>query len=80
MNFQDCLTECCKHTELIKQFDRLQGTHLMRVFHDTRPPIVKMIDESTGYQKELDKQAHEDMQKFIGFVFECIWMPLVSEV
>lgn len=36
-----------------------------------------MIDESTGYQEVLDKQAHEDFQAFIMFIMEFVWIPLL---
>jgi hypothetical protein len=74
MTFNDCVIECCQHRELIKQFDRLTGCHVSNVLLDTRAPIVKMIDGATGYQKVLDKQAHEDIQMYIAFIFECIWL------
>ena len=77
MTFNDCVLECCKSHELIKGFNRLTKRNVLT---DTRPPIVRMIDASTGYQKELDKKAHEDMQVFMTFIFEVIWMPLVINV
>jgi hypothetical protein len=76
LTFNEVLLACCKKPELIKEFDRLSGTNVMGIFHDKRPPIIRMIDESTGYQKVLDQKAHDDMQKFISFVFECVWMRL----
>jgi hypothetical protein len=76
MTFNDCVLECCQHRDLIKQFDRLTGCHVSRVLLDTRAPIVKMIDEATGYQKVLDEEAHGDMRVFITFIFECIWCRL----
>ncbi len=78
MTFNDCALECCKQSELIRQFDRLSGTNVMQIFYDKRAPITRMIDEATGYQKELDRKAHEDMQMFLCFIFECVYMPLVS--
>lgn len=77
LNFNECLLETVKQRELIREYDRLSGTNIMQIFYDNRPPMVKMIDEATGYQKEIDKKAHEQMQGFIGFVFECIWIPYV---
>jgi hypothetical protein len=77
MIFQDCLIECCHNQELIKQFNRLAGTNVLAI--DTRPPVVKMIDEATGYQKVLDEKATEDLKAFTVFVFECVWMPLIEQ-
>ena len=51
----------------------------MRVLCDSRPPIVKMVDDATGYQKVIDDLAHKEMQAFISFVFEVIWIPLLEE-
>jgi hypothetical protein len=80
MTFNDCLLECVRTPELIKEFDRLQGSNVMRIFYDKRAPITKMIDEATGYQKVLDAKAYEDMQKFISFCFEYIYIRLPPEV
>ncbi len=80
VTFNDCVLECCKTPALVKEFDRLLGTNLSRVLiADKRPPIVRMIDESSGYQKVLDQKASEEMQKFITFIFEVIWLPLLGE-
>jgi hypothetical protein len=76
MNFQDCLKECCLNRDLVGEFNRLSGTNL--TFIDTRAPITKMIDEATGYQKVLDERQHQDMQKFISFCFEFIWIPFLN--
>jgi hypothetical protein len=78
MNFEECVKECCEHRDLIQQFNRLTGRHVLSNIYDTRPPIVKMIDESTGYQKELDSKAHDDFQAFIIFIFEYIWLPVIT--
>lgn len=78
MSFQECLMECCSNQELVKQFNRLTGRKVLDNIYDKRASIIKMVDESTGYQKELDKKANEDMQFFISFVFEFIWLPVQS--
>ena len=80
MTFEECLRECLMNQELVKEFDRLQGTHLMSLVRDTRAPIVRMIDKATGYQEVLDRQHHEDMQKFITFAYEYIWSRLAIEM
>lgn len=82
MTFQEVVLECTRDTALIKEFDRLQGSNLSKVLipqKDTRKPIEVMIDNATGYDRVLsniDEQFHDDMQKFITFVFECVWLPL----
>ena len=80
MTFNDVLFESCQHPELVREFDRLSGTNVMGVLYDKRPPIVRMIDDATGYQKVLDQKAHADMQQFISFVFEFIFLRLPIEV
>jgi hypothetical protein len=82
MTFEEVVLECCRTPDLIKAYDRLQGSNLSRVLIpqiDTRPPIVKMIDEATGYDKvrtNIDEQFHKEFQGFISFCFECVWLPL----
>jgi hypothetical protein len=76
MSFDDVVLECCQNKELIAQFNRLTGRHVLANLYDTRPPIVKMIDEATGYDKVLEDKGHEDMQAFISFIYECIWCRL----
>lgn len=76
MTFQDCVMECAKNRELVAEFNRLNHSKLLV---DTRKPIEIMVDRATGYQEVLDKKQHEWMQQFISFVFECIWMPLITE-
>lgn len=76
MTFQDCLLESLKNKELIKQFDRLSGTNVMQIFYDNRAPIIRMIDEATGYDKVIDQKLQKDLMDFIWFVYDCIWMRL----
>lgn len=71
MNFQEVAIECIRTPALVSEFNRLTGSKLGI---DTRMPIEKMIDEATGYK---DPET-EDMRKFVAFVFEVIWMPLVN--
>jgi hypothetical protein len=80
VTFEDCVKECCRNSELVKQFDRLRGTNLSRILiADTRAPIIKMIDESTGYDKVLEEKAHKEMSMFIEFCYECVWLRLPEE-
>jgi len=80
MTFNDVLLECCQQKELVDQFNRLTGCKVLSNIYDTRPPIVRMIDESTGYQKILDQKAHEDFTKFLAFVYDCVWIRLPVEI
>ena len=69
MNFSEIAIECIGNSELVKNFNRLTGCN---IGVDKRVPIEKMIDEATGYQ-----WGFEDMEKFIAFVFDCIWLSLI---
>lgn len=62
---------------MVSEFNRLTGRKLLSGLK--RAPIEVMIDEATGYQKEIDKRASDDMQAFMTFVFTVIWLPLLSE-
>ena len=74
MKFEDCLVECCLNEHLVKEFNRLSNTTLD--FRDRRKPIEKMIDDATGYNNPF-KNKLEEMQQFISFCFEFVWLPLV---
>ncbi len=76
MTFLDVVSETLGQPELIKQFNHLTGCELGV---DTRKPIEKMIDDATGYQKELDKKQLEYMGKFLWFVYQTIWLPLANQ-
>lgn len=74
MTFTDVLYECIKHPDFVQQFNRLSGCEL----GDRRALIVKMIDEATGYQAEVDKQQAGYMRQFVEFVYDVIWLRLRS--
>ena len=76
MTFEDIALECIKTPELIKKFNRLTGCKLGV---DTRSIITIMIDKATGYQDEIDKQEEKEMFRFLDFVFEAVWLPLIIE-
>ena len=65
MTFEECVLLCSKNTDLVREFDRLAGTHLSTF--SKRLPLDRMIDESTGRDKDA-------MSKFVVFVFETVWM------
>ena len=76
MTFNEVVLECSRTPELIKEYDRLQGSNLSRVLiPQSQTPIVRMIDEATGYTN-IDEQFHKEFQGFIRFCFECVWLPL----
>ncbi|MFA5048893.1 MAG: hypothetical protein WC516_07770 [Patescibacteria group bacterium] len=77
LDFLYCVEECAKNPKFVKGFNRLMGCHLFE--SDKRAPIVRMIDESTGYQKELDEKKHEEFLMFVAFVWECVWARLPEE-
>ena len=65
MLFHEVLMEAAGNKELVKEFDRLNGTNLSL----KGTPIEIEIDKATG---KLD----DDMIKFINFVYEYIYFPL----
>lgn len=67
--FKFCVHESFKNKELLKQFDRLQGTSLSK---KGLSPIEIEIDKITGKQDD-------DMKKFIKFVDQYIFQPLVTK-
>lgn len=66
----DVIQECLKNSELVKEFNRLRGCS---VGIDKRTPIEIQIDNVTGYN-----QKENDMYEFIGFVIDCVWLPLLN--
>lgn len=69
MTFEECLKKCAETDELVKEFDRLNNTHLSTL--SQRTPLDRMIDEATGRDREA-------VQKFAGFVTEFIWLPMIT--
>lgn len=68
MNFEECVLECARYPGLIHEVDRLLGTLLGK----KRNPIVQMIDKACGYNPD-----EKDLEMFVSFVYEFIWIPLV---
>ena len=60
LTFPAVAVECLANRELVREFNRLSGTHLLE--GNKRAPIEKMIDEATGYQKVLDEREYEEMK------------------
>lgn len=67
MTFEQCVMKCAANKELIQQFDRLAGTNLQ--LHGA--PIELAIDKATG-------KLADDVRRFVSFVDEWIWTPLVE--
>ena len=74
MTFEEVVLECVGNKKLVKEFNRLLGTHINE---DNRSPIHLMIDKTTGYQEEIDKKKDKELRQFFAFVFNCIYLPLV---
>lgn len=71
MTFFACLLQCLDTPELVREFDRLCGTHLSTL--TSRSPLDAAIDEATG----RDMAA---LEQFAAFVHEFIWLRLPRRV
>jgi hypothetical protein len=78
LTFKKVVVECLSHDDLIKQFNRLRGT---KVGIDNRAPIVRMIDEATGFKPTTmdERYKHDELRLFLEFVFDAIWLPMMIE-
>jgi len=63
--FNECIKEAAGMPDLVKEFDRLNGTNLSR----KGSPLDLMIDDSTG-------RMSSDLGKFVEFVREFVYEPL----
>lgn len=70
MTFEECVNVCAGTRELVREFDRLAGTHLSEI--GRRAPIHAMIDEASG----RDAAA---FRKFVAFVAEFVWAPMLCD-
>lgn len=61
--FRELCIHCASNQELVREFDRLNGTNLSEI--GRRSPIAAMIDEATGRDADT-------MRKFMTFVYECV--------
>ena len=77
MSLLDVVKECASHKEFVEGFNKLTGCCLLE---DTRDPLVRMIDETTGYNVKLMDKQISYMQQFILFVYETVWTRLPDEV
>ncbi len=65
MTFKEILLESAANKELVKEFDRLNGTNLSL--------------KGSGLDLEIDKASgrlEDDMKLFIEFVYEFVWLRL----
>lgn len=62
LTFAACLEAAAGTPELVAEVDRLYKTNLLR----QQPPIVNMVDDAG--------KADEDMQTFLRFVWNCVFI------
>ena len=75
MEFRDCVMECFSNKDFIREYNRLTNSRLIA---DDRKPIIRAIDKATGYDQVLLEQQKAEARKFILFVWEIIWCPLLE--
>jgi hypothetical protein len=73
MTFNDCVFECAKNNEFIREFNRLTGCNFGQSLK--RSPIVIAVDDATGFSGE----SPEDMGLFVAFVDEFVWSRLIEK-
>ena len=66
--FMMVLDRCLEEEELIEQFERLSGIKRPPA---RQHPLVRMVDEVTGFAKS---QWSDFFEAFIPFIYECIWL------
>lgn len=71
VTFLGCVREAARQPGLVREFDRLAGTHLSKIAE--RSPLDAMIDEATGRDREA-------ILKFLDFVYECVYTRLPPEI
>jgi hypothetical protein len=69
--FEECIETCLNNRDFVTEFNRVCGTDL-GVFRG-RSVIATMIDQATGYDEE---RSRRDMEKFVAFVYETMWLRL----
>lgn len=75
LQFKECVMESLGNQEFVKGFNRLTGSSLC--LPSAQSPIEALIDEATGY---ADAKQEENVQKFLAFVYEVVWIRLPPEV
>jgi len=77
VTFEECLCACLENEVFLREFDRLTGCQLSGVPH--RTPLEAMVDKATEVDESvrLDlRQQQGDVDKFIAFVYETVWLRL----
>ena len=69
VSFNECLTACAENSALVAEFDRLTGSNLSM----KGSPLDLAIDEATG-------RTTDEIAKFCCFVFDCVYLPVVSKM
>jgi hypothetical protein len=83
MTLLDVVIKCIQEPRLVAEFNRLRGTKLDFTIHKPKSGLEMMIDQATGYDEVAqlkNKNKSEDIQKFIAFVAECIYLPWLSQL
>lgn len=70
MSFEDCVMACAGNREFVSEFNRLSGFHL----GERRTPIEMQVDKACGYDPD-----QEAIPRFMDFVYEFIWLPLLEK-
>jgi len=70
MTFQDLVMMCFDEKELVSQFNRIFDCKIGETNNLT--PVEILIDEAVNYTRPDDEYT-----KFINFVRNAIWLPLV---
>lgn len=69
MTFEECCVACLQNKDLVNEFNKLTGSSLYK----QRNGIDMMVDNAGA-----DELHKEHMKKFVPFVYEYIWLPLVN--
>lgn len=72
MTFEDLVTMCFEEKELVSQFNRIFNCKIGEV--EDLTPVEIMIDQATN-----NTRPDSEYIKFINFVRNAIWLPLVLE-
>lgn len=70
MTFEECCSECLNNKYLVDEFNRLTNSGIGLKRND----IIMAIDKACGYDPNK-----EDMPKFVAFVYNFIWIPMVCK-
>lgn len=70
MTFNEVVIYCAGEKDLVSEFNRLTSSKLGI---DNRSPIETMVDQATGYDP-----SEKDIIKFMNFVYQVVWLPLIK--